>query len=619
MNRERRRNGHRGPAVPAAGDGSGQRRLNGIQRSGREYRALSEPEYRIHRTNSILVPVRDGTLLRADVFLPTTGDHRVELSADGAVGIDAGVVRGPALLSFSCYPRQVQDLGAPLGFAESGTSDFFVPRGYAHLVVNARGTSGSGGTFELYDGQEWQDVHDVIEWIAAQPWCDGNVGGMGISYFALAQLAAATLRPPHLKAIFPFATMDDLYDAVWQRGVLSSGFFARWMSAVGVMSGVSDHFWRSRGIDFARRVLTTSVVHRQMEHVTGDTAAKVLGLMDHAHYEEEPFGRLWQQGAVEHPTHDAWWDARDVRPMLGRIDIPVYLGCQWDNVPMHLPSTFPVWRGLTHNPHVRMTLVDKDALAWPWESMHEEALAWNDQWLKGRDTGITDGPPIRYVIPGTDRWRTAESWPPPESTLVPYALCADGTLAPEEGESGTRSFLYVTNETGRPRNANPPSLPDRLTWQTEPVPRAMDIVGDIELDLDARITATDTAWIVVLYDLAEDATAVPISAGWLRATLRTVDEGASRPGVPVLPCTEPVAVPVGQTVHYRIPIVPNARRLPVGHRLQLVLASADTGENGPTVLGFTHTAIGDSSLNTVHSSSRLLLPVLHAEESEDPA
>ncbi|MFC5139102.1 CocE/NonD family hydrolase [Actinomycetospora rhizophila] len=607
----------RGPLshVASAGTGPGERQLNGLQTSGRTYHDLSAPRYAISRTNSVTIPVRDGTRLRADVFLPSDGEPTTTSSSAGEVHDDPDGIVAPALFSFTAYPRQVQDLGAPLGFIEAGASDFFVPRGYAHVIVNARGTAGSEGTFGLYDGQEHEDVHDVVEWMADQPWCDGSVGGIGISYFAMAQLAAAALKAPHLKAIFPYATLDDLYDAVWHRGVLSSGFFASWMSAVGAMAAVPDEFWRGHRVGFARRLLNTPHVHRQMAHVTGDTAAKVLGSLNHTHYAEEPFGRLWQEGAIEHPTHDAWWDARSVRPALADIDIPVYLGCEWDNAPMHLPSTFPVWRALAHNPHVRMTLPAEDALAWPWESMHIEALAWFDHWLQGRETGIMDGPPIRYVIPGTDRWRTAQQWPPEQTTLVPFALRADGVLSPDEGDAGSRSYLYIAAEVGRPRNANPPVLPDRLSWQTEAADEPMDIVGDIELDLDAEISALDTAWIAVLYDLAPDATATPITAGWLRATLRTVDEIASRPGSPVIPCREPVAVPVGRVVRYRIPIVPNARRIEPGHRLQLVLASHDDGPDGPTVLGFVHSPIAESSRNTVHSSSRLLLPILPADQA----
>ena len=92
-----------------------------------------------------------------------------------------------------------------MGFIEAGATDFWVPRGYVHVIANLRGTGGSGGTFGFFDGQERHDMYDLVEWAAAQPWCDGNVGMIGISYFAMTQLEAAVERPPHLKAIFPVA------------------------------------------------------------------------------------------------------------------------------------------------------------------------------------------------------------------------------------------------------------------------------------------------------------------------------------------------------------------------------------------------------------------------------
>src|SRR6185436_13528024 len=127
------------------------------------------------------------------------------------------------------YPRQIQDVGAPLGFIEAGASDFFVPRGYAHLIVNARGTGGSGGSWGLFDGQERDDLHDLVEWAAVQPWCDGNVGMLGISYFAMAQLAAAVTKPPHLRAIAPLLTTDDLYEAAYHHGLINAGFISAWL------------------------------------------------------------------------------------------------------------------------------------------------------------------------------------------------------------------------------------------------------------------------------------------------------------------------------------------------------------------------------------------------------
>ena len=149
-----------------------------------------------------------------------------------------------------------------------------------------------------------------------------------------------------------------------------------------------------------------------------------------------------------------------------------------------------------------------------------------------------------------------------------------------------------------------------LTWTSAPVDTDIDMVGDIELRLDAIATAADTAWIATLQDVAPDGTVTDITCGWLRASLREVDEQASRPGAPVLPCDRFVAVPAGETVNYRIPLVPNARRFAAGHSIRLVLTSDDQDTTTPAIMGFRHASVGTSSLNTILSSSRLLIPVL---------
>ena len=136
------------------------------------------------------------------------------------------------------------------------------------------------------------------------------------------------------------------------------------------------------------------------------------------------------------------------------------------------------------------------------------------------------------------------------------------------------------------------------------------MVGEIELVLDASITAFDTAWICALEDVAPDGSAIAVTHGWLRAALREVDAAASRPGRPVLPLTTPQAVIPHEIVQYRIPVLPNARRFATGHRIRLSLTSDDRTRVQPVLQSFTHTPVGNSSVNTVHSSSRLLLPAL---------
>src|SRR5438270_4101457 len=112
-------------AAKVAGVQRGQRQLNGPQATGRDYRNLSAPDHGMTRDDDVPVPMRDGVRLLADVIRP---------DAPG---------RFPVLVAASPYPRQIQDLGAPLGFIEAGASDFFVPRGYVHVIANLRGTGGS--------------------------------------------------------------------------------------------------------------------------------------------------------------------------------------------------------------------------------------------------------------------------------------------------------------------------------------------------------------------------------------------------------------------------------------------------------------------------------------------
>lgn len=573
----------------AAGVNPGQRALNGPQTTGRDYRDLSEPLYRMRCDQDVPAAMRDGVELLADV-------HRPDASG-----------RFPALIAASPYPRQIQDLGAPMGFIEAGASDFWVPRGYVHVIANLRGTCGSGGTFGFFDSQERQDLHDLVEWAAAQPWCDGNVGMIGISYFAMAQLEAAVERPPHLKAIFPVAVSTDLYEAAVHHGLFSSGFVTPFLAMVGLASARSDRLWRSDLLKAARAVLHAPPLHRRFAAMNGEASVTVLKAALRLHHDPHPWDDLWQAMAVEHPLRDEWWEQRDLRPLLDRVDVPVYLGCDWDNVPLHLPSTFTALHGLVNAPEVRVGMLGEHGLSWPWESLHLEALAWYDHWLKGRDTGILDGPRIRYWMPAADEWRTSDVWPPTTSTHRALALRADGRLHAEEGTPGQRSLLVLGAGLGR--SAGGGNEPTLLEWTSDPLERDLDVVGDIELDLDATATAIDTAWIVTLQDVGADGAVANVTAGWLRASLREVGGASGRPGAPGLPCRRAEALAPGAPTSYRMPLVSTARRFVTGHRIRLVITSDDQEPTTPAIMGFRHAPVGASSLNAVQSSSRLLLPV----------
>src|SRR3984893_8749216 len=253
--------------IRSSGIQPGERRLNGQQTTGRDYRNLSPPVHAMISGDDVAVPMRDGVALLPDVHRP------------------AEPGRYPVLIAASPYPRQIQNLGAPAGFIEAGASDFFVPRGYVHVIANNRGTSGSGGTYDFFAGQERRDMYDLVEWAAAQPWSDGNVGMTGISYFAGTQMEAAVERPPHLKAIMPIAGTFDLYESATHHGLMSSGFITPFLAMIGMTSGRTHKLWRSQLIDALRALLLLPAIHRKLETANGEAAIAGLKMLLKLHHD----------------------------------------------------------------------------------------------------------------------------------------------------------------------------------------------------------------------------------------------------------------------------------------------------------------------------------------------
>ena len=575
--------------VRASGTGPGQRRLAGVQTSGRDYRALSPAQYSIIDTDNVAIPMRDGIHLHADIHRPETAD------------------RVPALVAISPYPRQIQHLGLPIGFIEAGQSDFFVPRGYAHVIVNCRGTGGGGGTYALTSPTEHLDLYDLIEWVAGQPWCDGNVGMIGVSYFAIEQFNAAIQAPPHLRAIFPWSATVDLYREIfWHGGIPTGGFAAKYFNAMGMADRDDQDFFRGRFFRLLNKVLQIPAIHRRLAR-PHDNPVSMLGRALRFAYRPHPWDDIYLRVSVEHPLFDAFWRERDVTGRIGQIRVPLYLGADWDNVSVHLQTPFLALERLPKDIPLRVAMAPRGTLQWPWESLHVEALAWFDHWLKGRDTGIMDGKPIRYFVEGADEWRETDEWPPPGTSFKALHLRADGRLAAEQGPADGRDYLYLPKALDRPRNSNPPPLPPLLTWDSAPLAQAVEVIGPLVLSLVAESSATDTDWIIKLQDVAADGSARNLTQGWLRASHRALDPARSTPSRPEHPHDRAEALVPGEKTTFEIAILPTAHRFRAGHRLRLALTSEDC--DGFAMQGMTHTGLGMAARNRVFSDSRLLLPL----------
>jgi hypothetical protein len=183
--------------------------------------ASTRPAYAVVVEKDVDVPMRDGVQLKADVFRPQDGG------------------KFPAILNLGPYqkdklwvvPNTLEEPPNKWMNWETSNPNWWVPRGYAAVRIDARGSGKSPGQYEPWSLAEAVDFYDAIEWAAAQPWCNGKIGLLGISYFAINQWFVANLRPPSLKAIIPWEGFADLYrDALYHGGILSL-FMTNWYTA----------------------------------------------------------------------------------------------------------------------------------------------------------------------------------------------------------------------------------------------------------------------------------------------------------------------------------------------------------------------------------------------------
>ena len=560
------------------------------------------------------VTMRDGIVLRADVYRP---------QAEG---------KFPALLAFAIYNKDLQgpDYAASLppqpswaplwaGLLEAGDTRFFVSRGYVHVIGTPRGigTSAGGGS------REW-DCYDLIDWIAKQPWCDGNVGMVGISGFGAEQLAVAKQKPPALKAIFPFDP----------RG------------AYGPFGGFRDE--HPGGVLHLFRYLIGhfSAMH-QVKGPPGDLPPEKEALwreaMANPDYRIYPhvFNVLAQKGQHMPAFFDLLLDPYDREEHVarseadfGKIDIPVYLGTGWYayTYKTHLNGAQNWFANLRCEK--RLTFAGPAHLERPFHSLHQEILRWHDRWLKGLDTGIEQDPPVRYWVMGANEWRSATDWPPRNTVWTKLWLDSWERLRATPMIPGSVDDLSPPDSFVQMPPTQTKTIVG-LRYMTEPLPRDTLVAGPIVLTLYAAIDQEDTNWIVVLKDVGPDVSVrsaregerdIPqlpereVSRGWLKASHRAVDPVRSKPGRPWHPLTRAAQCKVtpGKIEEYQIEIMATANLFKAGHRIAIDITALDlpTGVAGATNAEYVpyHICSAQTVLHRIFHDpahpSHLLLPVV---------
>ncbi|MAF47800.1 MAG: CocE/NonD family hydrolase [Rhodospirillales bacterium] len=543
----------------------------------------SPREYGIAINRDVAIPVRDGVTLDSDIFRPDAED------------------RFPALVAVHAYGKPTQSMEMmPIGFSyargfiETGDFNFYVRRGYALVVVNITGTRGSGGVFGNIDPQSVEDVCAALDWVAKQPWCDGNIGMTGVSHFSRVSKRVAALGPPNLKAIFaPYGWTDMYRDLYYHGGIFNYGFMAHWVSGHGQFFNTENSLKEEWGEEKYFEVVK--------ERLADPEINSVPFLADALRNPDEGANSMLVDLIVNNLLGDYFKD-RSVD--FENTKIPAYLGGDWGVYGLHFPGdirAFENWKGPK-----KMTVGPPVYLDRPLYQYDYESLRWFDYWLKGIDTGIMDEAPVQLFIVGTDEWKAADEWPLPETRWTPFYLHANGLLSEHE---------FWPNE-GFTTYEESPFSHGSAQFTSPPMVEKTEICGPIVLNLFGSTTDTEILWFVSLLHFDADGKETLLTRGWLRGSQRRLDADASMPWQPVHQHTEREPLTPNEIYEFNIEVRPYGIELKAGERIGIRIKCSDADDKPADYLqliGTGHVARRTAAHVSIHHNaenpSHLLLPI----------
>lgn len=549
--------------------------------------------------NSQYVVVRDGTRLALDIYRPAAGGKAVDR-------------RLPVILVATPYHRSSENNGEILTFlAPQGNHRNIyaeiLKRGYVVASLDVRGRGASFGT--VYAGgienevNRW-DLYDVIEWLAAQPWSDGNIGMGGCSYVGRTQLWAASAAPPHLKAIAPTGAPFDTYGLARVNGVTRD------------LLGKLDQSMRALDVEYPAppvdddrdgSLRQAAIAQHRLSWDTG--LAGFTPARKARPFRDSP----WSRPEFAYPPAAEWNYLASYRTSK----IPVFQYTGWRDLTLESDST--LYQALSGE-GVTQKLVIGPWYHCEWDQSDltdavAEYTAWYDYWLKGIKNGELDGPKIRYYVVGAPKgheWQSANRWPLPNELPTTYFLAArsatdsgSATLRSEKPtESGGRDDYVVDYATtaadlptrfywGVPDATNPGLSPIKtaaldaksLTYTTAPLGRDSELTGYPRLNLFVSSTATDQDFFVYLEEVDEKGVSTLVTEGIIRASNRaTRTPPFAYGGLPWHPSfkADQADLPPGIPVNMDFVLHPISYFVRKGHRLRVTINNFDKGGNWDT-------------------------------------
>jgi uncharacterized protein len=525
----------------------------------------SAPAYGV-RLEKTWIAMKDGVRLAATLYMP----------ANPKAG-----ERFPALLEYLPY-RKDDDEAA----RDYGTHTYFARRGYVGARVDIRGFGQSEGVppDREYSAQEQQDAEQVIAWLARQPWSNGKVGMLGISWGGFNSIQMALRKPPALKAILAVAATEELFkeDVHYIDGIFHVDEFELTMDLDQGRPGAPDFS------------LDESVIGPRMNSPP------------------------WSLNYMKHQRDGAFWRA-PLRP-IETLEVPAFLigGLQdgyRDSIPRMLEKVkapLKAWIGPWNHGFPNGSDYG------PMYEWRDQAVRWFDYWLKGRDTGVLEDPrvvvyqqhwhppePQSQDIPG--EWR-AESWPPAGLTPTTLYLQPDHRLSAQQTGSG-RDELRYTPSTGveagfwwgelltdqRPVDAF------SLTYDSEVLTEDTAILGLPRVSLRVAADARLADWFVRLSDVAPDGRVTMVTGAGIN--------GAQRDSM-----AKPEDLVPGKIYPLSLDLHLASWVFPKGHRIRVAVSNALWPMNWPTPYPMTTSVMlgGDSA-------SRIVLPRVPVHGPAAPA
>jgi predicted acyl esterase len=500
------------------------------------------------------VTMDDGLHLRADVFRPDDDGRYPVIMSHGPYGKWLAFQDG--------FARQWGQLAAEHPDALAGSSNRYqawetadpekwVPDGYVVIRVDSRGAGRSPGFLDIFSARETRDYYECIEWAAAQPWCTGKVGLLGVSYYAINQWQVAALNPPHLAAICPWEGGSDFYRDFTRHGGILNIFVRQWYppQVAGVQHGVGDKGPRhpiTGGLTAGPQTLD----EQQLRDSRADTPAAVLAhsLLDDYHAERSPD--------------------------LSAITVPVLSAANWAHH-LHTRGNFEGYQQVSS----QQKWLEAHGLQ-HWVEFYTDygvmlQKRFFGHFLKGEDTGWASQPAVHLQVRRVDGsfvQREADQWPLAETRWTSlYLDSASGQLAPAR-PLAEASLSFDALGAG-------------LEFWTQPLAQDVELTGPAaarlviasstsDADLFLTLRVQDPAGRDVTFPSGQDPHGC-VGFGWLRASHRTTNPARSQPWRPWHTHDQPLPLVPGEPAELDVEIWPTSVLIPAGYRLGISVQGRD--------------------------------------------